>query len=106
MFQLAAVAALSGKREEALRLADEAARLRPPSVDAWWAAHQGARLAVIRAWSGDKDRDIAELTQQLRVPGSELNIHEMKHAPNFAPLRGDPRFEALLADPKDNAPLF
>jgi len=24
----------------------------------------------------------------------------------FTPLRGDPRFEALLNDPKNNAPLF
>lgn len=24
----------------------------------------------------------------------------------YAPLRGDPRFDALLADPKNNAPLF
>lgn len=46
------------------------------------------------------------MTRQLRVPGSELNIHEMKRAPQFAPLRGDPRFEALLTDPKINAPLF
>jgi hypothetical protein len=25
---------------------------------------------------------------------------------SFQPLRGDPRFEALLNDPKNNAPLF
>jgi len=30
----------------------------------------------------------------------------MRHSPLFAPLRGDPRWEALLADPKNNAPLF
>jgi serine/threonine protein kinase/Tfp pilus assembly protein PilF len=106
VMNLAWIAALSGNREEALRRAEEAARLRPESVDAWFSAHQGARRAVVRAWAGDKDRAIAELTRLLRVPGSELNIHEMKRAPQFAPLRGDPRFEALLNDPKNNAPLF
>jgi hypothetical protein len=30
----------------------------------------------------------------------------MKQCPVYAPLRGDPRFEALLNDPKNNAPLF
>jgi hypothetical protein len=30
----------------------------------------------------------------------------MKHHPAYAPLQGDPRFEALLNDPKNNAPLF
>jgi hypothetical protein len=36
----------------------------------------------------------------------ELNIHAMRRHPMFAPLRGDPRFEVLLNDPKNNAPLF
>ena len=58
------------------------------------------------AGPADKDRAIAEVMRLLRVPASELNVHEMKRAPSFAPLRGDPRFEALLNDPKNNEPLF
>jgi hypothetical protein len=42
----------------------------------------------------------------LRTPYSGLNVHEMKRDPTYTPLRGDPRFEALLNDPKNNAPLF
>lgn len=34
------------------------------------------------------------------------NVHVMKRPPAFFPLQGDPRFPALLADPKHNAPLF
>jgi hypothetical protein len=30
----------------------------------------------------------------------------MRRNARYFPLRGDPRFEALLNDPKNNAPLF
>jgi hypothetical protein len=58
------------------------------------------------AQTGDKDRAIAEYARLLRVPRAGLNIHEMKCHPAYASLRGDPCFEALLNDPKNNAPLF
>jgi len=37
---------------------------------------------------------------------ASLNVHAMRHHPYFFPRQGDPRFEALLNDPKNNAPLF
>jgi hypothetical protein len=61
---------------------------------------------LIRTWVGDKDRAISEISRLLRVPYSGLSIHEMKRQPVYAPRRDDPRFEALLNDPKNNAPLF
>jgi hypothetical protein len=33
-----------------------------------------------------------------------INVHEMKR--QYSTLHGDPRFEALLNDPANNAPLF
>jgi hypothetical protein len=40
------------------------------------------------------------------MPFSDLSVPEMRHHPRYAPLRSEPGFEALLSDPKSNAPLF
>ncbi len=98
--------ALLGNKDEALRCARKAMELRPESVDAQNGPPHSASLAFVYAWTGDKDRAIAEYARLLRVPWSGLNVHEMKHHPAYHPLRGDPRFEALLNDPKNNEPLF
>ena len=55
----------------------------------------------------------AEITRLLHIPThsagdwiSLINIHALRVSPRFFPLRGDPRFEALLKDPKNHEPLF
>jgi hypothetical protein len=62
-------------------------------------------LAGVYAMSGDKDHAIAELSHLLLIP--QLNtVALIRVDPSLVNLRGDPRFEAMLADPKNNAPLF
>jgi len=64
------------------------------------------------AWLGNKDEALAALARQLSSGlgiGSGLNylsVHRLRHGLFLWPLLGDPRFEALLNDPKNNAPLF
>lgn len=91
-----------------MRCAQKAIEILPESTDHWSGPSIAATLAFVYAWTGDKNRAIEEYARLLRVPNpnSELNVHEMKRSPAFAPLRDDPRFQALLADPKNNAPLF
>ncbi|MBI4625455.1 MAG: TIR domain-containing protein [Verrucomicrobia bacterium] len=103
---LSVIEALLGHADEALGCARKAVDLMPESRDTMHGPGHRATLAFVYAWTGDKDRAIAEYTRLLRVPFSYLNVHEMKTDPAFFPLRGDPRFEALLNDPKNNAPLF
>jgi hypothetical protein len=63
-------------------------------------------LAFVYAWTGDKERALAEYSRLMLVPGAALNVHEMRRSPEFFPLQGDARFDMLLKDPKNNAPLF
>jgi tetratricopeptide (TPR) repeat protein len=62
--------------------------------------------AFILAWLGEKEAAIAEYTRALQGVNSGLNVHAMRHDLQYHPLQGDPRWEALLNDPKNNAPLF
>jgi TolB-like protein len=97
--------AFMGRRDEALRLINHAAELVPESRDARIGYGISQIRASVDAWTGDKDRAIAELKRLLGLPGM-LNIHRMKIDPVYAPLWDDPRFQALVNDPKNNAPLF
>jgi TolB-like protein/Tfp pilus assembly protein PilF len=99
--------ALLEHREEAARLALKATELLPESQDAMSGAGVTYHAAVIHAWIGDKDRALAELAHLLRVPNTAASsARAVRNNSWWTPLHGDPRFEALLADPKNNAPLF
>jgi TolB-like protein/cytochrome c-type biogenesis protein CcmH/NrfG len=108
---LARMEIVLGNNEEALRWARKAVELTPPSIDAATAPNYRRVLASVHAWSGDKDRALTELAHVLQTPAFNLqagatSVHVTAREPDFFPLRGDPRFEALLNDPKNNAPLF
>ena len=102
---LGLVLAISGERDRALSAANRASQLRPESRHAWWGASMASERAKVLLWAGEKDEALREIERLLRKP-SGMNIHDLKNSIAWLPLRGDPRFEALLNDPKNNAPLF
>jgi TolB-like protein/Tfp pilus assembly protein PilF len=102
---LAGAYVLVGNREEALRCSRRAMELVPESNDAVAGPGFSLNHAATLAWLGDKDAALAELARLLRTPYGE-NIYTAKFSPNWLPLRGDPRFEALVNDPKNNAPML
>jgi len=100
--------ALLGEKDEALRCGQKAVDLLPESRDALDGPGTALVMASILARVGEKDRALAEFARLLRVPFG-ANVYAARGVfgfVSFRPLKGDLRFEALLNDPKNNAPLF
>jgi hypothetical protein len=53
-------------------------------------------LAVIYAWTGEKDRAFERLDEAVKFP-SYLSYGRLLLRPRWDPLRGDPRFEQIVA---------
>jgi TolB-like protein/Tfp pilus assembly protein PilF len=64
-------------------------------------------FAITAAWAGDKDLALQQLEAGLRAPAASamLSYGALKLLPFWDPLRGDPRFEKIVASlaPKDSA---
>jgi TolB-like protein len=97
--------ALVGDKAEALKCAQTAKDLIPESKDAVAGPPVSLNYAQVLAWVGEEDRALAELARLLRTPFGE-NIYSAKFGAAWFPLRDNPRFQALVNDPKNNAPLF
>jgi TolB-like protein len=85
-----------GRKEEALREGRRACELLPISKDAITGAAFAVNLAQIYAWTGEKDLAIEQIAAVERVP-NELSYGLLKLHPYWDSLRGDPRFEKIVA---------
>jgi hypothetical protein len=56
-------------------------------------------FAIMAAWAGDKDLDLQQLESGLRAPVATVatSYGALKLLPFWDPLRGDPRFEEIVA---------
>ena len=61
-------------------------------------------FAIIAAWSGEKDLALEQLNIATRLP-SLINYGYLRLHPFWDPLRGDPRFEKLVAEAAAPIPL-
>jgi serine/threonine-protein kinase len=86
-----------GRKEEALREGRRAMELLPVAKDSINGAHMIEYYAMIAAWSGDKQLACDQLDAAVRLPGT-LSYGQLKLLPYWDPLRGDPRFEKIVAD--------
>jgi TolB-like protein/Tfp pilus assembly protein PilF len=93
---LAQVDANLGQKDLAISEAQHAIDLMPTSKDIYDGALVLEGLAQVYTWTGDRDRAI-ELVQKLVAMPSYTNYGRLKLHPLWAPLRGDPRFEKIVA---------
>lgn len=104
---LAVMEAILGDKDDALRHAQKAVQLVPESKDHLDGPLYGVILATVYAWTGDKDQALREIERLMREPtGGLLSVYEMRRHPWLLPLWDDPRFQAILNDPANKAPLF
>jgi TolB-like protein/Tfp pilus assembly protein PilF len=84
------------RKEEAIREGRRGCELLPVSKDAIDGADLAINLAQIYAWTGEKDRAIEQIAAVERVPNT-LSYGLLKLHPYWDSLRGDPRFEKIVA---------
>ena len=100
---LGVIDAALGRKEEALREGWRAVELLPVEKDVTNGTRVTGVLAIIAAWVGDNDLACQQLAVVVQRR-NEITYGELKLLPFWDPLRGDPRFEKIVASlaPKEN----
>jgi serine/threonine-protein kinase len=85
-----------GRKEDALHEGRRAVELLPVARDSLNGADMIQYFAIIAAWVGEKDLACEQLATAVRLPGV-VSYGRLKLLPWYDPLRGDPRFEKIVA---------
>ena len=85
-----------GHKEEAIREGRRAVELLPLDKDSINGALAIEYLAVIYAWTGEIDQAIEQLKHAAAIP-SDVSYGQLRLHPFWDSLRGDPRFEEIVA---------
>jgi tetratricopeptide (TPR) repeat protein len=93
---LALIDAGLGRKEEALSEIRRAVELMPVEKDSIYGTGMIHYSAVVEAWIGEKDVALQNLGKAAQLPGN-LSYGKLKLLPWWDPLRGDPRFEKIVA---------
>jgi tetratricopeptide (TPR) repeat protein len=93
---LGMIDAALGHKEDAIREGRRAVELLPVTKDAITGPLLVQNLALIYAWTGEKDRALEQLATAARIPGY-LSYGQLRLHPYWDALRGDPRFEKIVA---------
>ena len=84
------------RKEEALREGRRAVELLPVTKDALNGADILYFYGVICAWTGERDLAIEQLETLAKIPAG-VSYGDIRLDPFWDPLRGDPRFEKIVA---------
>ena len=92
---LAKVYAGLDMRDEAIASAKRAIELVPVTSDALNGPDHLATMAIVYAQVGEPDSALAIIEHLMKIP-CDLSVNMLRLSPEYAPLRDDPRFQALL----------
>ena len=93
---LGLIDAALGRKEDAIREGKRATELMPITRKSIEGAQIITYLAVIYIWTGEKDLAIERLEESARIPAG-VGYGDLKLLPYFDSLRGDSRFEKIVA---------
>ena len=91
-----------GRKTDAMREGERGVALQPISRDAYAGPYFQHQLVRIYMLVGEPEKALDQLEPLLKVP-YYLSPGWLRIDPTFAPLRGNPRFERLLAQPASSA---
>ena len=93
-----------GRKEEALNEGRRAMELAPSVKDEFTEPDVKMCFAIICAWTGERELALGQLEAFTKTPGS-YTYGNLRLSPMWDPLRGDPRFEKIVASlaPKEAA---
>jgi TolB-like protein/Flp pilus assembly protein TadD/class 3 adenylate cyclase len=95
--------AFCGRKDDAIREGRRAVELKPESKDAFDGVGMQCYLALIYARVGEKELALPLIERLLKTPGAidsvdySVTINDLKYRWEWDPLRGDPRFQKLVA---------
>jgi TolB-like protein/Tfp pilus assembly protein PilF len=97
---LSMIDAALGRKEEALEKGRRAIALLPVEKDTINGSRMIQYFAITAAWAGENELALEQLQRGLRAPAASvaLSYGVLKLHPFWDPLRGDPRFEKIVAD--------
>jgi TolB-like protein/Tfp pilus assembly protein PilF len=93
---LGMIDAALGNKDQAIRESLRAAELLPIGKDAVNGPLMIEHLAITYTWCGEKDRALEQLAIATSIP-STVNYGKLRLYPYWDPLRGDSRFEKIVA---------
>jgi serine/threonine-protein kinase len=85
-----------GRKEDAIKEGRRAVELLPVTKNSVIGALLVQNLALIYAWTGEKDLAFEQLAIAVGIPG-HLSYGHLRLHPYWDPLRGDPRFDQIVA---------
>jgi TolB-like protein/Tfp pilus assembly protein PilF len=94
--RLGLIDAILGKKEQALSEGQRAIAMLPTLKNLWAEARVKKYFVMACAWAGERDLALEHLEVIARIPAGP-SYGDLRLSPLWDPLRGDPRFEKIVA---------